>query len=634
MANEFTQFGMRTGNVDIPDYDLAIARKLGGVYDPAQNEWYLPINYRIECPDKGPIKIERALLVTKRPEPTQVEHKVPQIVISMDDMDPDPSRLYSIPTQYRLPAAGSQPVCVEMSGTSMLGYDCVHPNTWLFTEEGLRQAHEVCAGDKLLSEDGRFHEVERAWSTVSNKDIVSIYPSGWTGGFHVTSDHRMLVLRKDTPTWVEARELEEGDALYFPRVQRSGGEWSRLLPGSEISITPQFCRFLGYFLGDGSLASRRGVERMIVASFGEPDKYLSDYINIVAEFLDRKVTVYREEPNQQGTFGHKELAEWLRETCYDHSGDKRAPLNLLLSLPDEHLREFIVGLMRTDGCISLQGGGKTLMARFTQVSASVAQAFFLISARLGLHPAIDRRVQTTTNIQGRDVSGRDWWSIRFAASGSEQIMEWLGAQFEPCKKRKKLWEVTDGFVSTKIRRLERTAYNGIVYDFAVRDVHSFTGPWSVAHNCYETKDQEQPYNLTYTIEAWARYKVAALNLIQIVMRAFPLRPSKPTITVMAREEASRNVVCPREYRFSQEGFADLTEINSMVERIPGYALTIRIEGELTQDKAPITVGAFTGTRSEDPIPGTECFPGGNPSLPPGGLYGDGLPSIRATMLED
>lgn len=275
MANEFTQFGMRSGNVDIPDYDLAIARKLGGIFDREQNEWYLPINYQITCPDKGPIKLERALIVTKRPEPTQVEHKVPQLVISMDDLDPDPSRLYTIPQQYRVPAAGAHPISIEMGGVSMLGYDC-----------------------------------------------------------------------------------------------------------------------------------------------------------------------------------------------------------------------------------------------------------------------------------------------------------------------------------------------------------------------YETKDQEEPYNFTYTIEAWARYKVAALNLIQIAMRAFPVRPSKPTITVYAREEASRNVVCPREYRFSQEGFADLTEINSMVERIPGYALTIRIEGELTSDKEPITVRAFTGTTSEDPIPGTESFPGGNPSLPPGGLYGDGLPSIRATLLED
>jgi hypothetical protein len=266
MANQFTQFGMPNGHVDLIDFDLAILRQTGALLDEEQNEWYLPINFHITDPAKGPLALTRALVVYKRPEPTQVQHEVPQIAIICDDIDFDSNRLYSPTVQYRVPAAGSTPISIN----GMLGYDQ-----------------------------------------------------------------------------------------------------------------------------------------------------------------------------------------------------------------------------------------------------------------------------------------------------------------------------------------------------------------------YETKDKEQPYNITYSIEVWCRYKVPAMVMLQMMMKRFPPRG---TITVSATEEAGRNVECDRTYLFFQEGVADLTELNSMVERIPGYSLTIRVEAELTLDKEPYTVPGFTGTTNEDPIPGTPEYPGGNPDLPPGGLYGDGRPTIRVTHL--
>jgi len=273
-CDQFTQFGERTGHVDLIDYDLAVLKHTGAIFDDEQNEWYLPLDYYIEDPAKGPVRIERALVVYKRPEPTQVQHEVPQIAIIRDDVDPDTSRLYSPTVQYRLPAEGSTPVLAPcgLSGESTLGYDS-----------------------------------------------------------------------------------------------------------------------------------------------------------------------------------------------------------------------------------------------------------------------------------------------------------------------------------------------------------------------YETKDKEQPYNITYTLESWSRYRVPAQMLLQMMMKRFPLRG---TMVVRATEEAGRNVVNDRTYLFFQEGIADLTEINSMVERIPGFALTIRVEAELTLDKEPFTNSSFTGTTSPQPIPGTPSYPDGSTDLPPGGLYGDGLPSVRVTLLED
>jgi hypothetical protein len=113
MVSPFTQFGTVNGDLDSIDWDLALTKAIGAVLDEEQNEWYLPIpGVYVEVPGVGPTEITRALVVFKRPEPTQVEFNLPQIAITADEMQPIPDRLYSPTTQFRQPAPGSTPVSV------------------------------------------------------------------------------------------------------------------------------------------------------------------------------------------------------------------------------------------------------------------------------------------------------------------------------------------------------------------------------------------------------------------------------------------------------------------------------------------------------------------------------------------
>ena len=150
---------------------------------------------------------------------------------------------------------------------------------------------------------------------------------------------------------------------------------------------------------------------------------------------------------------------------------------------------------------------------------------------------------------------------------------------------------------------------------------------------YETKPKEWPYDLTYTIEVWARYRTVAQVLLQIISARYPPRGS---ITVVDGLDVERV------YHTFQEGTADLTEINSLVERIAGFSLSVRVEGELTYDRVPQVEEGFTG---ETRPPGDPSDPGyglpGGPSGPfdptspdpgPGGLYGDGQPIKRVTAI--
>jgi hypothetical protein len=139
---------------------------------------------------------------------------------------------------------------------------------------------------------------------------------------------------------------------------------------------------------------------------------------------------------------------------------------------------------------------------------------------------------------------------------------------------------------------------------------------------YEQKDKEFPYDFFYTVECWARFRTVAQILLQMMMKRFPHRGS---VTVVD------GIDNPRVYATFQQGITDLTDVSSLVERIPGYALSVRVEAELTLGNEPICVQAFTGERTDAPLPGVGD--GGYQLVPGPGGYGrvpadrDGIPLL-------
>jgi len=148
-------------------------------------------------------------------------------------------------------------------------------------------------------------------------------------------------------------------------------------------------------------------------------------------------------------------------------------------------------------------------------------------------------------------------------------------------------------------------------------------------DCYETKEKAWPYDYTYTFECWSRHRAVAKVLLQIVMKRYPRFGS-----VTVRDSLG----IERVYHTFQEGTADLTEVNSLVDRLVGYSLSVRVEGEATLDREAKIDRVFTGTTRPPGNPGdpsgptdpTGPFDPNSPDPGPGGLYGDGRPMKRVT----
>lgn len=76
--------------------------------------------------------------------------------------------------------------------------------------------------------------------------------------------HPMLVLREGTHQWIKARDINEGDYLCVERREMPFPEVEpKLVPGPGAvaeRMTPSLARFLGYYIGEGSLNARDAIK--------------------------------------------------------------------------------------------------------------------------------------------------------------------------------------------------------------------------------------------------------------------------------------------------------------------------------------------------------------------------------------
>lgn len=97
---------------------------------------------------------------------------------------------------------------------------------------------------------------------------------------------------------------------------------------------------------------------------------------------------------------------------------------------------------------------------------------------------------------------------------------------------------------------------------------------------YQTKPQAIPYDIVYTVTCFDRYEGPAQAMLLKLLKVFP-----PVGKVFVSDSLGLN----RTYEAYQEGaIANLKEVIDPVTRFIGYAITVRVEGEL--DLADPSVG--------------------------------------------
>jgi len=193
-------------------------------------------------------------------------------------------------------------------------------------------------------------------------------------------------------------------------------------------------------------------------------------------------------------------------------------------------------------------------------------------------------------------------------------------------------------------RNRRASEGNVQYRVPAPGAKRISAGGKLGWSAYEVKPKAEPFDISYTIECWTRSRLLSQVLLQMVMASFPQMGRMTVVDSIGNEGV---------YAVYQQSTADLTQLGSMVDRVPAFSVTIKCEAELTEQQRSFTVAAFTGSTSDHPIDGITntqivnpdgSISGGvvnadgtisyDPNPGPGGLYGTGKPIIRAGLVED
>lgn len=394
---------------------------------------------------------------------------------------------------------------------------CILPDQIAVTEDGFRRFDSIKPGERVFDGMGRFGVVKKVIRQRYVGPIVKIVPTGWPMGYWVTDDHQMrgVVVGKqdrmwvqaqgwrkwrdrcfERGDWIEAGRLNKGDLVEFPRMDRCPCVKRVVLEDhprgrkrlQEVVIDREFCRFMGYWLADGSVSGR-----VVSTVFDAKDVVaLEDFLQLVRRKFEREPCKVPKPGSIDVRFSHAGLASWLKENC--GTGDKKhVPGWILNGAFDEELEGILVGAFRGDGSESEVVGERQVKQGmiFTNTSPRLTQDVFLCALSLGMIVGVRQVAGRKQRIRGKWYDCKPQWVVQANGLACERLAAVVGIEFSG----KKAKSGQHGFVDSEkvyrpIRKTETGWYDGEVIDLEMEEDPSFCLPYGIAHNCITTSEKQ------------------------------------------------------------------------------------------------------------------------------------------------
>ena len=375
---------------------------------------------------------------------------------------------------------GLVPMLKVFNDTARYVDQCFHPDTLLYTRQGIKRIDDVVLGEELLTGEGEFNRVTRLLRNAYSGPMVEIGVKHSIDPIRVTPGHTFLVLRDQqkmvnydvirnrldkgylAPEWVEAKDLTENDLLSFP------------IPEFEedlLEFSAQDCRFYGMMVGDGHIA-RDGKAAHITQNRETDDiTFIKQYL--YEHGIHWTETAAEGEKKIRFTWSAHLGFKFSRTLLYDEQGEKRVHPSLL-HLPKAKALQIVRGILETDGCI---GKREPVEIALDMTSRNVIESVRYLLLRFGILTSgyvRDRvgNVSSYKNITTRKVS----YCLRIPRVAD--ITDLFGLE---------AGEYTTFFTYgahtySRITQLTQQPYDGLVVDFEVEPNHNYVTHVGVAHN--------------------------------------------------------------------------------------------------------------------------------------------------------
>jgi 2-oxoglutarate ferredoxin oxidoreductase subunit beta len=365
---------------------------------------------------------------------------------------------------------------------------CVAPSTRIVTRASNKPIADVSVGDQVLGHDGGYHKVTEVMSHWHPAPLHRLVVQG-LGETLLTEDHPVYVVRRKNrhktntdyaAEWSRAAQVRRGDYVAYPIPstvveQPSLSLWysrkfkdtrSKPLPDS-VALNEDFLRLAGYYIAEGSTG-----KRTLTWTFGGHERPLvDDTVALVGKLFELRTSV-RERP-EHNTIAVAISSSYLTEIfggLFGQGAENKHVPEPLMHAPLATQRALLRGLWAGDGT----WGRKN--ATYKTISPALSHQVATLLLRQGIVPNVRAEAAHGMHATAYCVTVSN-------AAGYNKLASIAGGPARPMASRRRPVRIRDGYFYAPVRRNEIVAYEGMVHNLEVEDVHSYVTTTSTLHNC-------------------------------------------------------------------------------------------------------------------------------------------------------
>lgn len=373
--------------------------------------------------------------------------------------------------------------CPLSKGDLVVDIGCILPNNYVQTNKDFVETENIKKGDFVLTHDGTYKKVLKAFKKKVNKNCFKIYLKGLNIPIEVTNNHPILT----DYGWRKAENLDKNDLIFtldrFPfinhaklkltdyldkeyfsiknaKITPKTNGLKNLLP-VEIDLNDDFFRVLGYYIGEGS--SNGGLGILFTFNSNESEKFLfvKKYFETVFNIPCRLKTI--RESTVSVVINSRLLEKIFKKLCGDGAKNKKIP-NLLRR--DKTTISFLKALWFIDGHFNKNG---------VYVYSTTSKKLAIQLSSLLSNCNINCSIQKVKNDRGFSVL--DGFIYRLSIFDKLSL-----SNFKNLLKKENISFNLINYNLKKITKIEKFAYNGFVYNLEVDKNNNYISNRAIVHN--------------------------------------------------------------------------------------------------------------------------------------------------------
>lgn len=178
---------------------------------------------------------------------------------------------------------------------------------------------------------------------------------------------------------------------------------------------------------------------------------------------------------------------------------KRIP-DWFIKLPQEKLKNFLAGVIDSDGCVTITGPKSHSIVQVSMVSKLLMEGIRDIAFKCGVVCSYNSYKDIPSTLpDGRSHIIKDLYVLIASDLLSCEILTQYSIKTLPedahFPEENRYWIEIDGSVAFKIKSIEEQEYNDLVYNFEVEEDHTFQVAGYSTHNCLTYAEDHNPYDV-------------------------------------------------------------------------------------------------------------------------------------------